>query len=108
MENYKNIIQFISHFKDILLRLKDCGATIEDIDQKTVFISALSKKYPIWAERSRARLRTPNPPSLADLTTDILDERHGTVFNAKSTIRDHDGDVIMKDAYYTAKKKPFY
>ena len=32
VENYKTTIQFISEFKDILIRLKDCGATIEDID----------------------------------------------------------------------------
>ena len=47
MENYRTVIQFISQFKDILIRLKNYRANIEDIDQKTVFISALSKKYPI-------------------------------------------------------------
>ena len=32
LENYKTVVQLISDFKDILIRLKDCGANIEDID----------------------------------------------------------------------------
>ena len=109
VEDCKNTTIFISKFKDILSRITAVGARIEEIDINTIFIAALAKKYPLWAERQRAAIRNKEPVNLNNLINDILDERHGGLNNTTTSIKySSDGDIIMKDAYYTTNNKRQY
>jgi hypothetical protein len=88
-EHYNFLTGFISTFKTYLSKLLNVGAKIEDIDQKTVFIAALTNSYPVWAERQRSALRTATPPTLESLINDILDENRREI------------DTPMGNSYYT-------
>jgi len=46
-EYYNSLNEYISAFKGYTTKLSNVGAKIDDIDQKTIFIAALSRYYPI-------------------------------------------------------------
>ena len=86
VKDFEITMLFISKFKDLLARLTTVGAKIEELDQKTIFISALLVKYPIWAERKRFRLRNKPAPLLVELTNDILDKRYTYIVDSVTII----------------------
>ena len=108
LEQFKNnLVAFISKFQAINDQLKSVGSIIAEEDLKILLISAISKQYPIWAERQRSNLRKENPPTTTELINDILDERHG-IYGTNTTNNSNlqystDGDVIMQDAYFVKK-----
>ena len=67
LEQFKNnLTAFISKFESLITQLRAVGSVIQDTDLKILFISIVSKQFPIWAERQRANLRNTNPPSLEE------------------------------------------
>jgi hypothetical protein len=114
VEDYASVAIFIAKFQDLYKRLTNTGSKIEEVDKITIFIGALTKKFPIWAERQRSRIRNRENVTIIGLIEDILDERH-----TNNTIKAHDNhratynsksaskDVIMQDVFYN-NKKPFF
>jgi hypothetical protein len=92
-EDYRSLNGFISAFKSYISKLSSVGAKIDDIDQKTIFIAALAREFPVWADRQRSALRLNNPPSIESIITDILDE------NRRSE------DTPMGNSYYVKSSK---
>jgi len=57
--NYKGTLaKFNATFRGLLARLMAAKVTIEGQDQVNLYLSALEKSFPQWAERIRGTLRT--------------------------------------------------